>query len=338
MTLEELREKLDNREYWQKRFEQIEDELNSKAENFMLSADEIYQKALKQLISEMMIYYEDPKRPMKPAEVKEFQSTIGDYIEKGIILGFSASFLQKLRKFEQKKRLNRIDAMLLTIENTVETLATQKASKITEFLKKNYEEAYYKSVYEIQKVTGFKKIGKLDDIDTVMNRRWQETTFSEKIWGDYRGDLIEKLKKNLKQNIVLGKKPDEMINDLSKAFNVDKNKAATLVYTERAYFQSQAQLRAFNELGVGHYEFVATLDSRTSEICREMDGKVFPLSEYEVGVNAPPLHPRCRSCISMVTDRRATERVARDLKTGKSIYIPNMTYKEWLEKYVERSE
>jgi uncharacterized protein with gpF-like domain len=44
------------------------------------------------------------------------------------------------------------------------------------------------------------------------------------------------------------------------------------------------------------------LDSRTSEICRELNGKRFKLSEAEVGVNYPPMHPNCRSTTQLVLD------------------------------------
>lgn len=48
---------------------------------------------------------------------------------------------------------------------------------------------------------------------------------------------------------------------------------------------------------IKEFEFCAILDSRTSEICRGMDGKIFKVSDGEVGINIPPLHHRCRSFI-----------------------------------------
>ncbi len=65
--------------------------------------------------------------------------------------------------------------------------------------------------------------------------------------------------------------------------------------TESAYFGQQAQKQCFNELGVEKYEIVATLDSRTSEICQEKDGMIFDMKDYEPGVTAPPFHVNCRS-------------------------------------------
>ncbi len=72
----------------------------------------------------------------------------------------------------------------------------------------------------------------------------------------------------------------------SNKMNVSKANAGILVMTESAYFSSTAQKECFKELDVERYEIVATLDGHTSDICQEMDGKVFKMSEYERGCNS----------------------------------------------------
>ncbi|MGL6219340.1 MAG: minor capsid protein, partial [Lacrimispora sphenoides] len=93
------------------------------------------------------------------------------------------------------------------------------------------------------------------------------------------------------------------------------------------------------ELGVEQYEILATLDTRTSDICRDMDEKVFDMKDYEVGVTAPPFHPHCRTTTVPHFDDEfsAVEmRSARDPVTGKSMEVPaSMTYKQWHEEFVE---
>ena len=82
--------------------------------------------------------------------------------------------------------------------------------------------------------------------------------------------------------------------------------------------------------------FVATLDSRTSEICQSMDGKVFDYKDREEGVNYPPLHPNCRSKTRAYLGEEAEKtlkRRARDPKTGKTEIINNVSYKDWIKKY-----
>ncbi len=58
--------------------------------------------------------------------------------------------------------------------------------------------------------------------------------------------------------------------------------------TEQAYFSSLSQKDCFKDLGVEEFEILATLDSHTSEICCEMDGKHFQMKDYEPGTTAPP--------------------------------------------------
>ena len=94
---------------------------------------------------------------------------------------------------------------------------------------------------------------------------------------------------------------------------------------------SVAKKDCFQELDVEEFQFVATFDRHTSELCQSMDGKHFKMSEYQIGVNVPPLHCWYRSCTVPYFGDEFTEgeqRAARD-QDGKTYYVPeNMTYKE----------
>ena len=86
------------------------------------------------------------------------------------------------------------------------------------------------------------------------------------------------------------------------------------------------------KLGFEYFTFIATLDNRTSEICAEMDGKTFKITEAEAGLNVPPLHPNCRSTIAAAFKGFEPEtRRYRDPETGKNKYIYNLNYEAWLE-------
>lgn len=98
------------------------------------------------------------------------------------------------------------------------------------------------------------------------------------------------------------------------------------------------QEKCFKDLDVNKYEIVATLDNHTSEICQELDGKVFDMKDYQVGATAPPFHPNCRTVTVPWFPDDVGERAARG-KDGKTYYVPaDMNYKEWKEKYVEVDE
>lgn len=100
--------------------------------------------------------------------------------------------------------------------------------------------------------------------------------------------------------------------------------------TESAFFSSEAQKDCFKELDVKEYEIVATLDSHTSKICRMMDGRHFPMSEFKAGVTAPPFHVWCRSYICPYFDDEfyGGKRAAWG-EDGKTYYVDSkMTYLE----------
>jgi len=77
--------------------------------------------------------------------------------------------------------------------------------------------------------------------------------------------------------------------------SMSKRKAERIVRTaiNHTAAQARASLIAANSDIFTHYEWVATLDSRTSDICRGLDGKKFKIGKGRL----PPAHPNCRSTI-----------------------------------------
>lgn len=113
--------------------------------------------------------------------------------------------------------------------------------------------------------------------------------------------------------------------------------ANRLVMSEYAYFNSLSTKNALKELDVEEFEVVETLDNTTCATCGDMDGKHYPMDEYEIGLTAPPFHPNCRgtTCPYFDDEFDFGERAARD-KDDKTYYVPgDMTYKEWKERFVD---
>ena len=130
-----------------------------------------------------------------------------------------------------------------------------------------------------------------------------------------------------------GAAPDKAIKAISDRFQVSKSQAGRLVMTGgRAAFANEARKDFFKDLGVEKYVIVETLDNETCSLCAGLDGKVYPMSEYQVGVTAPPFHPWCRGTTAPYYEdmQGLGDRFARDVKTGESFNIPkDMTYKDW---------
>lgn len=123
---------------------------------------------------------------------------------------------------------------------------------------------------------------------------------------------------------------------ISTRLNVSAAHARRLVRTETAYVYEQASLKAYQECGIEMYEFLATLDHKTSKPCKELDGKRFYIKDAVPGKNYPPMHPNCRSTtVAAFEDDKVTKRLAKD-RNGKYYEVPSdMTYPEWKKTYVE---
>ncbi len=134
---------------------------------------------------------------------------------------------------------------------------------------------------------------------------WSGANWSERLWKD-REKVGEKLTEVLEKGILQGTSLQKMARELRDLTGESFNNAFRLIRTETSFIDSQVTFEGYEqarkELGLEYYMYDAHLDSRTSAICREMDGKYFKITEKEIGVNAPPLHVNCRSTTQLVLD------------------------------------
>ena len=66
---------------------------------------------------------------------------------------------------------------------------------------------------------------------------------------------------------------------------------------EVTYLVNQERVQIFKYYGITKVIFKALIDERTTEDCREMNGKVFNIDDLVLGENLPPIHFNCRSVI-----------------------------------------
>jgi SPP1 gp7 family putative phage head morphogenesis protein len=259
--------------------------------------------------------------------------------------------LKELENASARFHISRLEALKIRTQNAAERAFGNELDALDDMAARIYMDDYYHTAYEIQKGLGIGfDVAQIDQrkLDNILSKPWttDKQTFSDRIWKS-KTQLLDSLHTELTQMCVLGKSPDQAIENISKRMNVSKGQAARLIRTEAAYFGSVAQKDCFNDLDVEKYEIVATLDSKTSDICRKMDGKgrsdtepFFYMNEWEIGVTAPPFHCWCRSCTCPYFDDEFAvgERAARD-ENGKTYYVPaNMKYTDWKEYFVDKTK
>lgn len=341
-------------DYWQNRTLQLEDALHNKGVKYYHDLERQYQKAANdttkeinklytRLATENNITLSGAKKLLTGNELEEFRWSVQDYIKYGKKNVVDPAWTKQLENASLRYRISRLEAMKIHMQNQVEMLMGKEADDFSNVMADIYTEGYYRNAHLIQTGMGVgHSMAKLDNnrISKVLSKPWTADgkNFSERIWGNHRPALVNDLHTTLTQSIIRGQAPDKAINAIAHKFKVAKSKAGNLVMTESAYFGTVAQQDCYKELDVEMQEFVATLDNHTSEICQSMDGKVFKSGEIQIGVNAPPLHCRCRSVMVPYFEDNITERAARD-KDGKTVYIDgNMKYGDWFKKFVKGEE
>lgn len=336
-----------SQEYWTKRFAYLEEQAHRDGVETFNAISMAYRKAISDIEKEIAAWYtryatenkitfNEAKRLLNSRELAAFRMDVNEYIKKGASGGFEKELEQASVKFH----ITRLEALKLQMQMQIDALAKSTLDSIDDMARRVFADQYYKTLYEVQHGVGIDfTFMALDDkkITEVLKKPWavDGKNFSARIWED-RTKLANVLDTTFTQGIIRGSHPRKIIKDVAHRMNVSLSNAGRLVMTENKYFQVKAQHEGFKELNVKKYEICATLDLRTSEICQEMDGQIFKMNEFEVGLTAPPFHPHCRTHIVPYSEDDELfnfERAARD-ENGKYTTVPSdMTYKEWKKKF-----
>lgn len=342
-----------NSAYWKKRFELLEQSQNQQGLQCYANIEKQYRQAQKQIEGQISAWYQrfadnnnitlaDARKLLNSKELEELKWDINQYIQYGEENAINGTWVKQLENASARYHISRLEALKLQTQQSIETMFGNQLDRIDSAMRDIYKSGYYRTAFEIQKGVGVGwDFATLDDktISKVINKPWavDGKNFSERVWGN-RQKLVNELNTELTRNVILGQDPQKAIDAIARKMNASKSVTGRLVMTEEAFFSSAAQKDCFAELDVEQFEIVATLDSHTSDICREMDGKHFLMSQWEVGVTAPPFHVWCRSTTVPFFDDEFDsigERAARG-EDGKTYYVPaNMTYKQWQQSFVE---
>lgn len=280
---------------------------------------------------------------LKSAEVREF-SKVFKKLEKLIRKTFGS--LDNEFSTLGIRQLNTLIALLRKDQGELFTAAT------TNFLKSAEDVAALiaaQEIIDLKKTVDFpegkenrlKEFAKKDIFRKVKNR---PLSTNGDLLGDFTKDLtrseVNRVSKTIRLGHSQGKTNQEMIRELvgTKArnykdgvLNVSRRHAETMVRTSVQHVASAARQEVWEANGdvVKKYRFIATLDNRTSSICRSLDNQEFDFGKGPI----PPVHPNCRSTTIPVLD--AKFKFLSNGRTRSSSNGPvdaNQSYYDWLKK------
>lgn len=318
-----------NRDYWEER--QVKRE--AKAFTTIQDVEKEYQialsKAKQDIIKEIsritttymndnILNYNEALKHLKGDDYKVWKKDLHDYMkEYNKLLKNAPLQAQKLyleiETLSAKSRISRLDSLKTQIDMEL----TKLIFGVEDNAKNTLISVYRDTFIEVTKDLGINPVVSRDKIKTVLNKPWSGANFSQRLWSN-TDKLTETVKQEIVNGMIQGINLKTMTKRVSEKFETaKKNDVERLLRTEVNYVLNQATLDGYKEAGIEKYEFSATLDSRTSQICSELHGNIFEIKNIAVGLNYPPMHPRCRSTTVPIIDYESLAKQAQDETGGK---------------------
>lgn len=339
-------------EYWQERFQQLEEAQHDTSVQTMQGIEQEFRRTEQVLDGKINAWYQrfasnnkismiEARRLLNSDELEEFKWDVQDYIKYGEENGINQQWMKELENASAKVHISRLEALKLQTQQELEKLYGNYHDSIDEHITNLYTSGYYHTAFEVQRGMG---VGwqmqnfNSEKVSDIIHKPWavDGRNFSDRVWMD-KTRLINSMHDSLTRMCITGESPDRAIQEISKNMKVSRSQAARIVQTESAAFSAKAQESCFSDLGVEEFQVVETLDSNTCDTCGEMDGKHFQMKDYKIGVTVPPFHPNCRGCTCPCFDDEfdsVGERAARG-EDGKTYYVPaDTTFEEWKKSFV----
>ena len=300
---------LSNKSYWLKRSEELDKVATKVEKEVMKELSALYRDAFRSIEKEvndfMMKYAVDHKldyatvtQMLTPIDLAEYNQKIEELY--AMYRDTGSEYIKiEIDRLNARAKITRLQALQDAINVELTKVTHEYQMTLEDTLIGLFTEQY-KEVSELLGIMA--PVINREAIKTIIEYPYAGKMFSDRIW-DNKDALVKHIKQNLTAGIIRGDSIQKMSRQLKKDLNVLYYQAERLVRTETNYTMNQGHLKGYADSGVVEkYEFLAAIDSRTSKLCKNQNGKVYKLSDATVGVNYPPLHPNCRSTVIPVLE------------------------------------
>lgn len=264
--------------------QRIVDEMNADIE------DEINRFYARYAINEGISFIE-AKKKIDAVDVQQFSQKAKEYVENK---DFSEKANQELKAYNTKMYVSREKLL----QAQLGLIVTYAYAKIEQSMYNYMESAYYRALKQQAGILGETLQVSINDVKTIVFTPFEGHKWSTRLWSDME-TVRRHVQKTTRHVLLRGRHPYEFIKDMRKDTGATTYNMKRLLLTETARVQTLASKRhMLEEHGPeSEYQFVAKMDSKTTKTCRSLNDKTFKVKDMVPGVNAPPMHPFCRSAV-----------------------------------------
>ncbi|EGQ3581919.1 head protein [Staphylococcus pseudintermedius] len=235
------------------------------------------------------IDWREAKKIANAFDVEAFQMQAKAYVENK---DFSEKANKALKRYNTTMYVNREQLL----KHELGLIVTKGYAEQENVINKHLHDSVTRTLRHQAGILGADVHVKPTDVEAIVYSNFGKLNWSERLWNNQ--DELRKDVERMASHVMLrGRHPYEFVPEIRKKQKQTVANTKRLLITEAARVQTEAQkLHYLETMGDdAEYEFVAKRDEKTSKICRHYDKKVFKVKDMVPGVNAPPMHPHCRS-------------------------------------------
>ncbi|MCG1684564.1 minor capsid protein [Staphylococcus epidermidis] len=288
--------------YWEERAKEIIKEETLSDKEISDEIERIVNKMIDDIEKEIAKFYaryatsegismSEARKKVDAFDVVKFANQAKQYVD---TRDFSDVANKELRAYNTKMYVSREKLLKAQIG----LLVTYTYAKLESQMHNYMESAYYRALKQQAGILGDTLQVASTDVKAIVLAPFQNSNWSRRLWRDMRKTRIQ-VQRAVTHVIIRGRHPYEFVKELRKESGNSTYEIRRLLITETARVQTIAtkQHMLENQGPDAEYKYVAKLDGKTTKTCRGLNGKVFKVKDMKPGVNAPPMHPFCRSSV-----------------------------------------
>jgi len=308
-SLEEIKQlNRKSTEYWLKRTSEIANNVWKSEDEIQKELTDIYEDAMEQVKKEVESFYtrystkhgmtlEEARKKINATELADFDKKIRRLASKSRNKAITPEEIEQFELLRARYTVTRLDLLMNEIDLALIRAYGEQQITMEEHLKQVVAETYYETS---GLVANFVRLPE-EELIQIITVPWSGEEFSDTLWKN-KTLLVFNLRKTITSGLIRGASVQQMARELRKTVGNSKYASERIIRTETGYAMNEATAKSYIDNGMEQYEFMANVDSRTSKVCKRLNKKVYNVSERQVGVNFPPMHPNCRSFIVPVIE------------------------------------
>ncbi|MFA1763280.1 hypothetical protein ACDW39_08865 len=135
-----------HKDYWRKRFEQLEEAQNNKSVKYYLELEKQYKLAINSIEKDILAWYNrfaknegisllEAKKLLNTRELEEFKWSVEEYIKYGKENAINQKWMKELENASARVHITRLEALKLQIQQQVEVLYGNELDSVDKLMR-----------------------------------------------------------------------------------------------------------------------------------------------------------------------------------------------------------